>query len=277
MSLKEISLSFFSCLIGLTLCSSVFADESHLQTIRGYEEFKVAVNNDLKVLSIQDEQSGEYKGLEPTIANMIAKEIGEDVEVNFITITPTNRESILESGYADCMIGTYSISEDRKLRYDISAPYFVTNVSLLVNKQSDINSIEDLIGKKVGVIRNANSAKELVKYMVSKGLIEESLFDEISFVPDTWDNQISFKLYETDDTALESLDKKQIQAFCNDKIILSSFMGEYRKLLKDEFAPQEYGIATRQGSDLSPFIDGLIRKWRDDGTLDNLISENLGK
>lgn len=276
MQTKKISLRFFSCLLGLTLCCSVCADESQLQKIRDNEEFRVAVNNDLKAMSLQDENSGEYKGLEPTIANLIAKEIGEDVEVSFIAITPSNRESILESGYADCMIGTYTISEDRKLKYDISSPYFVSNVSLLVNKQSGINSVEDLVGKKIGVIRNANSAKELVKYMITKGLIEERLFDESTFKPQDWNDQISFELYESHEALIDALDKNKVQAFCNDKIILNSFAGDKRKVIKDEFAPQEYGIVTRQDSDLSPFIDGLIRKWHDDGTLESLISENIG-
>ena len=273
---NKFSLTVFSCLLGLSLCGSVSADESQLQNIRDNEELKVAVNNDLKVLSLKDEKSGEYKGLEPTIANLIAKEIGEDVEVTFIAITPANRESILESEYADCMIGTYTISDARKLKYDISSPYFITNVSLLVNKQSGINAVEDLVGKKIGVIRNANSAKELVKYMISKELIEEPLFDEGTFKPENWNNQISFEIYETNASLIEALDKNKIQAFCNDKIILNSFTGDKRKIIQEEFAPQEYGIVTKQDSDLSPFIDGLIRKWHDDGTLESLISENLG-
>ena len=276
MQTNKFSLTVFSCLLGLSLCCSVSADESQLQKIRDNEEFRVAVNNNLQALSIQDENSGEYKGLEPTIANLIAKEIGEDVEVSFIAITPANRESVLESGYADCMIGTYTISEDRKLKYDISSPYFVTNVSLLVNCQSGINSVEDLVGKKIGIILNANSAKELVKYMITKGLIEESLFDESTFKPQNWNDQISFELYESYEALIDALDKNKIQAFCDDRIILNTFAGEKRKIIKDEFAPQEYGIVTKQDSDLSPFIDGLIRKWHDDGTLESLISENIG-
>ncbi|MDY6469470.1 MAG: transporter substrate-binding domain-containing protein, partial [Succinivibrio dextrinosolvens] len=176
MSIKKVSL-IFSCLLGLSLCSHSFAEDSHLQTIKDYEEFRVAVKNDVRILSMQDERSGEYKGIEPTIANMIAKEIGEDVEVTFITITSANRESILDSGYADCMIGTYTISDDRKLRYDISSPYFESNVSILVRKNSNINSVADLVGKKIGIIKNSNSAKELVKYMISKGLIDDSQYD----------------------------------------------------------------------------------------------------
>ncbi len=276
MSIKKVSL-IFSCLLGLSLCSHSFAEDSHLQTIKDYEEFRVAVKNDVRILSMQDERSGEYKGIEPTIANMIAKEIGEDVEVTFITITSANRESILDSGYADCMIGTYTISDDRKLRYDISSPYFESNVSILVHKNSNINSVADLVGKKIGIIKNSNSAKELVKYMISKGLIEDSQYDEWSFKPELWSDKIGFESYESNQAVLTAMERNYVQAFCCDKVILSSFTGDNLKLLSEEFAPQRYGIATRQGSDLSPFIDALIRKWHDDGTLEKLVSENLGK
>ncbi|MDY6421250.1 MAG: transporter substrate-binding domain-containing protein [Succinivibrio dextrinosolvens] len=276
MSIKKVSL-IFSCLLGLSLCSHSFAEDSHLQTIKDYEEFRVAVKNDVRILSMQDERSGEYKGIEPTIANMIAKEIGEDVEVTFITITSANRESILDSGYADCMIGTYTISDDRKLRYDISSPYFESNVSILVRKNSNINSVADLVGKKIGIIKNSNSAKELVKYMISKGLIEDSQYDEWSFKPELWSDKIGFECYESNQAVLTAMERNYVQAFCCDKVILSSFTGDNLKLLSEEFSPQRYGIVTRQGSDLSPFIDALIRKWHDDGTLEKLVSENLGK
>ena len=276
MSIKKVSL-VFSCLLGLTLCLHSVAEESHLQTIKDYEEFKVAVKNDIRFLSMQDKRSGEYKGLEPTIANMIAKEIGEDVEVTFITITSANRESILDSGYADCMIGTYTISDDRKLRYDISAPYFESNVTLLVDRNSKLDSVADLVGKKVGIIKNSNSAKELVKYMISKGLIDDSQFDEWSFKPELWTDKIGFESYESNQAVLDAMERNYVQAFCCDKVILSSFTDDKLKLLNEEFSPQRYGIVTRQGSDLSTFIDALIRKWHDDGTLERLVSENLGK
>lgn len=276
MSIKKVSL-IFSCLLGLSLCSHSFAEDSHLQTIKDYEEFRVAVKNDVRILSMQDERSGEYKGIEPTIANMIAKEIGEDVEVTFITITSANRESILDSGYADCMIGTYTISDDRKLRYDISSPYFESNVSILVHKNSNLNSVADLVGKKIGIIKNSNSAKELVKYMISKGLIDDSQYDEWSFKPELWTDKIAFECYESNQAVLTAMERNYVQAFCCDKVILSSFTGDNLKLLSEEFSPQRYGIVTRQGSDLSPFIDALIRKWHDDGTLEKLVSEYLGK
>jgi len=275
MLLNKLSIITSAAVLVCSLVSSAYADESRLQRIKDNEELRVSVNNDLKILSLQDSKTGEYKGLEPSIAEMIAKAIDDKVNVTYITTTPTNRDNVLGIDYADCMIGTYTITEERKQKYDISSPYFVTNISILVNNKTNINSVKDLVGKKVGVIRNATASKELVKYMVSKGLIEKTAFEDDSFDTDQWNNQITFKAYDTDAAVMDALESNAIQAFCNDKIILESHLEENHRILKDEFAPQAYGIVTAKGSDLSPFIDALIEKWRKDGTLDKLIKENL--
>ena len=275
MLLNKLSIITSAAVLVCSLVSSAYADESRLQRIKDNEELRVSVNNDLKILSLQDSKTGEYKGLEPSIAEMIAKAIDDKVNVTYITTTPTNRDNVLGIDYADCMIGTYTITEERKQKYDISSPYFVTNISILVKNKTDINSVKDLVGMKVGVIRNATASKELVKYMVSKGLIEKTAFEDDSFDTDQWNNQITFKAYDTDAAVMDALESNAIQAFCNDKIILESHLDENHRILKDEFAPQAYGIVTAKGSDLSPFIDALIEKWRKDGTLDKLIKENL--
>ncbi len=275
MLLNKLSIITSAAVLVCSLVSSAYADESRLQRIKDNEELRVSVNNDLKILSLQDSKTGEYKGLEPSIAEMIAKAIDDKVNVTYITTTPTNRDNVLGIDYADCMIGTYTITEERKQKYDISSPYFVTNISILVKNKTNINSVKDLVGMKVGVIRNATASKELVKYMVSKGLIEKTAFEDDSFDTDQWNNQITFKAYDTDAAVMDALESNAIQAFCNDKIILESHLDENHRILKDEFAPQAYGIVTAKGSDLSPFIDALIEKWRKDGTLDKLIKENL--
>ncbi|MBE6423399.1 transporter substrate-binding domain-containing protein [Succinivibrio dextrinosolvens] len=275
MLLNKLSIITSAAVLVCSLVSSAYADESRLQRIKDNEELRVSVNNDLKILSLQDSKTGEYKGLEPSIAEMIAKAIDDKVNVTYITTTPTNRDNVLGIDYADCMIGTYTITEERKQKYDISSPYFVTNISILVKNKTNINSVKDLVGMKVGVIRNATASKELVKYMVSKGLIEKTAFEDDSFDTDQWNNQITFKAYDTDAAVMDALESNAIQAFCNDKIILESHLEENHRILKDEFAPQAYGIVTAKGSDLSPFIDALIEKWRKDGTLDKLIKENL--
>lgn len=275
MQLNKLSVILSAGVLALSLSFASYSEESRLQRIKTNEELRVSVNNDLEILSMQDSKTGDYIGLEPTLARMIAKEIGDKVSVTFITTTPTNRDNMLEIDYADCMIGTYTITEERKQKYDLSSPYFITNISVLVNKNTNIDSVKDLVGKKIGVIQNATAALELVKYMVSKGIIAKEEFDEKTFSADSWNNKISFVFYDTNEAVMEAMEENDVQGFCNDKIILLPHQDVNKKILKDEFAPQAYGIVTPKGSDLSPFIDNLIKKWKDDGTLDRIVEENL--
>lgn len=71
------------------------------------------------------------------------------------------------------------------------------------------------------------------------------------------------------------MEAEEVQGFCNDKIVLLTHQDVNKKILKEEFAPQSYGIVTPKGSDLSQFIDNLIKKWKADGTLDRITAENL--
>ena len=61
-----------------------------------------------------------------------------------------------------------------------------------------------------------------------------------------------------------------------DKSILAVYKTEGRSYITDEFAPQEYGIATKKGSGFSTYCEDFITAKLADGTIDGLIeSYNL--
>lgn len=59
-----------------------------------------------------------------------------------------------------------------------------------------------------------------------------------------------------------------------DKSILAVYHTDDRSYIDNQFAPQEYGVATTKGSGLSAYVEGLITGWLADGTISGLISEN---
>ena len=74
---------------------------------------KVGVKNAVKGFSFQDTLTGEYKGLEDSLAEMIAEHLGVDVE--FTTVTAATRGELLDSGDIDAVLATFTITEERKL------------------------------------------------------------------------------------------------------------------------------------------------------------------
>ena len=66
----------------------------------------------------------------------------------------------------------------------------------------------------------------------------------------------------------------EVQGFCVDKSILAIYKTEGRSYIDAEFSPQEYGVATKKGSDFSTVCDDLINAIFSGGTIDQLIKDN---
>lgn len=62
--------------------------------------------------------------------------------------------------------------------------------------------------------------------------------------------------------------------YCVDKSILAIYKTEGRSYIDAEFSPQEYGVATKKGSDFSTLCDDLVKGWLADGTIEQLIKDN---
>ena len=70
-----------------------------------------------------------------------------------------------------------------------------------------------------------------------------------------------------------ALDAGDVDAFCVDKSILANYKTDGRSFIADSFSPQEYGVATKKGSELSAKVEELITGWLADGTIDGMIAE----
>lgn len=233
---------------------------------------RVGVKNSVKGFGYQDPLTKEYSGLEITLAKKIAENLG--VEVEFTTVTAATRTQLLDSGDIDCVLATFTITDERKNSWDFSTPYFTDYVTLLVENSSGITSLKDLVGKKIGVSSGSTSASALVKEMGSQKLIDVSSYNNDTFNPSTWTTGIKFQQYDDYPTISVGLSAGEIDAFCVDKSILAIYKTDSRSYIADKFAPQNYGVATKKGSGLSSIIDGYIQGWLNDGTINNIISEN---
>lgn len=232
----------------------------------------VGVKNAVVGFGYQDPLTNEYSGLEISLARKIAEYLG--VEVELTAVTAATRTELLDSGDLDCVLATFTITEERKESWDFSTAYFTDYVTVLVEDASGIKSLADMANKKVGISSGSTSAKELVKAMIEGGIISDANFNEETFDPATWTEVVSFQQFDDYPTISTALSAGTIDAFCVDKSILAVYNTEGRSYIEDQFAPQEYGVATTKDSGLSEVVDELINGWLSDGTIDSLISEN---
>ena len=211
---------------------------------------RVGVKNAVVGFGFQDTLTGEYSGLEISLAEKIAESLGVDVE--FTAVTAATRTELLDSGDIDCVLATFTITDERKQSWDFSTPYFTDYVTVLVEDKSGISSLADLVDKKVGV--SSVYTLGLEKIAAPTG--------------------ISFQQYDDYPAISTALSAGEVDAFCVDKSILAIYKTDGRSYIDDKFSPQEYGVATTKGSGFSAYVDELVQGWLADGTIDSLITEN---
>ncbi|MCD7818130.1 MAG: transporter substrate-binding domain-containing protein [Lachnospiraceae bacterium] len=268
----------------LSLCGSLaFAEEEteaetesaeliitdDIQEIIDRGILRVGVKNAVVGFGYEDTLTGEYSGMEIDIANLIAEELG--VETEFTTVTAATRTELLDSGDIDCVIATFTITDERKESWDFSTPYYTDYVTVLVEDSSEITSLEDLVDKTVGVSSGSTSARSLVEAMIEAELISGDDYDSETFDPALWTDGVSFQQYDDYPTISTALSAGEIDAFCVDKSILAIYKTDGRSYIDAEFAPQEYGVATTKDSGFSAYVDTLINEWLEDGTIDGFI------
>lgn len=268
-----------SGLMGLSACGSSGGAASTAPSAAPSESaapadkgpLKVGVKNNVVGFGYQDPLTNEYTGMEVDLANMIAQALGYD-GTEFTAVTAATRTELLDSGTIDCVLATFTITDERKQSWDFSTPYYTDAVTVLVEKASGITSLDDLKGKKVGVSTSSTSAKALAAAMAEAGVIPT--FDtSADFVPATFDGGVTFTEFTDYPSISSALTAGTVDAFCVDKSILATYMSDDRTYINEKFSPQNYGVATKKGSELSGQIETLIQGWLKDGTIDGLITK----
>lgn len=216
---------------------------------------RVGVKQDVPNFGYKNPDSGEFEGLEIDIARKIADELGVDIE--FTPVTAQTRGPLLDNGQVDLVIATFTITEERKLLYNFTTPYYTDAVGFLVNKDSGIKTFTDLNGKTIGVAQGSITrtlVSELAdKYGIAVNFAELGSYPELS---------VSLRAHRTD-------------AFSVDQSILSGYIGSKSELMDFSFSASDYGIVTKlSNKDLNNYLNSLVEKWTSDGSLQAFYDAN---
>ena len=260
---KVISIGLAAMLLTLSMASLVGCGDKEEKIL------KVGVKADVKGFGLKDATSGTYSGMEVELAEKIAEALGYD-GVEYTNVTAKTRTELLDNGTLDCVLATFTITEARKESWDFSTAYYQDAVTVLVNKSSDITSIDALVGKTVGVSSSSTSAKALVTAMSEKGLCDAPAHELCRYA---YEGDVIFVEFPDYPSILQGVTAGTIDAFCVDKSILSNYMSDGRRFVDERVSPQEYGVATKKDAEISKQIDELIVKWLADGTIDALIKK----
>ncbi len=230
---------------------------AQVEKIKNAGVLKVGVKEDVPKFGYLDPAKNVHEGMEIDLAKRIAKEIfGDETKVEFTGVNAKTRGPALDNGEIDMVIATFTITEERKLSWNFSDPYFTDYVGFLVLESSGIQSWKDLDGKTIGVAQSASTRAALTEQAEEDGIT------------------VQFMEFATYPEIKAALDSGRIDAFSVDQSILWGYKDDKNVMLPDKFAPQEYGIATKKSNtELAEFVNNIIKEMKASGEMDQLYEK----
>ncbi|MUK03159.1 transporter substrate-binding domain-containing protein [Vibrio cholerae] len=121
-------------------------------------EGSLTVCSDIPYPPFEFEENGEYTGFDMDLMREIATGMDLELAVQDVGFDGLQSGAVLGAGQCDIGASAVTITEERKANLSFSDPYYDSLQSILVPEDSDIASIEDLAGKKVGVQQGTTGA-----------------------------------------------------------------------------------------------------------------------
>ena len=195
-------------------------------------------------------EGGKVVGIEVDIMNLIAKELGVELE-----IIQMDFDSVLfgiQSAKYDCGMSGITASEDRKENMLFTTPYYNAAQVIVVKEGSAITGKADLAGKKVSV-QTGTTADEGCK---AEGL-------DVSAFAANADAKAALTTGKVDAWIVDNLTAMQMVEEGDGLVILTEKMTE-----------EPYAFAFAFGSeDLVAEIDKALKTLIDNGTIESIFAQ----
>lgn len=245
----------------LMLCTALFVSacskkDDNLDTlgkIKQRGKIIVGVKYDTKPFGYINENQ-ELVGFDVDLAKSIAKNIlGDENKIEFKQVTPSNRILALNSNQVDMIIATMTITPERKAVINFSSPYYMAGQAVLVPKDSKINAITDLNGKRVIIVFGSTSEKNLRIIAPNASII-------------------GFKTYTS---GFEALKQGRADALTSDdSILLGLAMDDQTvRLLPKRYTREPYGVGFKKdvsSQRLEECVNNILAGMKSSGELNQI-------
>lgn len=228
-----------------------------VEAIKARGKLKIGVKVDVPKFGYKDEKTGEITGFEIDLAKALTQKLmGDPTKVDLQAVTAKTRGPLLDNGEVDLVIATFTITDERKLSYNFSDPYFVDGVTLMVKKSAGFTGLKDLNTKNVGVSQSATTKVAVQKEAEKLGI-------KVNF--------LEFGSYPEIKSALEA---GRVDCFSTDSSILQGYLDDSTMLLPDRFSPQSYGVVSKKANEsLASSVNAALAELKKAGELDKLIAK----
>lgn len=193
-----------------------------------------------------------FTGFDIDIVQKIADGLDLELAVKDSSFDALQSGQALNAGQCDLAASAMTITDERKAALDFSDGYYDSEQSLLVPEGSDIASIDDLDGKKVGV-QQGTTGKSYTEENASGA-------DIISFPSDA--------------EMFQAIKAGQVDALLQDlPVNLDHQKAGGFEVVETYKTDEQYGLAMKKGNTaLVDAVDEQLSTMRDDGSYDEIYN-----
>ena len=198
--------------------------------------------------------SGEFEGIDIETAQAIADKLGLELQIDDMDFDAALLA--VQQGKSDMVMAGVTVTDERQNVMDLTDSYATGIQSIIVKEDSDIASVDDLAGKKIGTQRGTTG------YLYCS----DDFGDE---------NVVA---YDDGLTAVQMLNNGQVDCVVIDNAPAKEFIAANPglKLLDTAYVEEDYAIGVGKGNtELKDAINTALEELKADGTLQAIVDKYI--
>lgn len=202
---------------------------------------------------------GEIVGIDIDVINAVGEAIDVDFEVGNVGWEPLFQQ--VTNGELDIAVSAITITDDRKLTYDFTEPYYEATQLIVTKEGSEIESLADLKDKKISVQINTTghyAAQDLQGKTSSK-----------------------ISPYETTPLAIQEVVNGTVDAAIGDNAVILEYIknnpkSKLKAIEDNSFEKEYYGFMVKKGNkELVDLLNEGIKKVKESGKLKEITGQEI--
>ena len=197
--------------------------------------------------------AGTIEGIDVDTAQAVAEKLGLELQIDDMDFDAALLS--VQQGKADIAMAGITVTDERMAVMSFSDSYATGIQSVIVPEGSDIASVDDLAGKKIGTQRGTTGYRYC-----------SDAFGEDAGV--AYDNGL---------TAVQALNNGQVDAVVIDNAPAKEYVAANPGLaiLDTSYAEEDYAIGMAKGSSLEAAVNAALEELKADGTLQAIVDKYI--
>ena len=255
--MKKALVLMMTLLMAVMMVAGCGGGDKKAPAVQAPKVLKVGTEPTFAPFEFQKEGSKEFDGFDMDLIRAIGKQLNMKVEIlnmGFDALIPA-----INAGNIDAAIAGMSITPDRQKAVDMSDPYYVSGLVVVVGKDNAaVKSVNDLNNKGIAVQIGTTGAERAAKVPGAK-----------------------VKNFNTNAEVFLELKNKGVEAVIIDKPVAEYFLAtgggkDYAKIVGDTMEAESYGISLKKNSPLTKEINKALLDLKKNGEYDKLYAKWFG-